>query len=299
MADTLHDIQPYTLEEFYRKAHELYLMDRNEEFVHFVLCGTHNGHQASIDVHRDRVTAAEAPTLQISRDYDSILGIDQQICVRNRPITITPVAKYEDTLKKNVHLKYSFTNATGDHTAPLHHIPNLGLSKWETHNLIRVLFPDLYGPDRQSFKLSKQEQVDFYEKGLLPTLQVLLEHRGGDLPPTYDAEMFRARLQSGKLSFTTRTLPDWQVQWFGDTLRRVLVANGVSWGANLVFLHQIRGMMNATHHFVLNAANGEAALDEFLDRIGLRLDTLLESGEWWVDVGAEVLGCTSGTLTLR
>ncbi|RXW13321.1 hypothetical protein EST38_g12530 [Candolleomyces aberdarensis] len=293
------DIQPYTLAQFCERAHDLYMSNNSEEFVHFVLCGVDEGRQASIDVIRNRVTSAEVPTLRISRDYDSILGIDRQIRVHARPITVTPVAKYEDTLKTNVHLKYSFTNATGDHTAPLHHIPNLGLAKWETHNLIRVLFPDLYGPDRQSFHLSKQEQVEFYEKGLLPTLQLLLEHRGGDLPPTYDAEMFRARQQSGKLSFTTRMLPDWQVEWFGDTLRRVLVTNGVTWGANLVFLHQIRGMKNATHHFVLDKQNGEVALDEFLDRVGLRLDILKESGEWWVDVGAEISSTQNRCLAWR
>ncbi|KAJ2914049.1 hypothetical protein MD484_g6374, partial [Candolleomyces efflorescens] len=294
------DIRPYTLHQFCQRAQELYEADHIEEFIRFVLCGTHNGHQASIDVDGARVLPGEAHTLLLSRDFDSILGLDDQIRVRGKPITISMVAKYEDTLKKNVHIDHSYVDSEGvEQSYPLHRIPNLALGKWEVHNLIRVLFPDLCTPDRQSFHLSREEQAAFYEKGLLPTMQALLQHRGGDIPPTLDAEFFRARLTSGKLSFTTRVLPDWQVPLFADTLRANLAANGVEWGRNLVFLHQVRGMKNATHHSVVDPENGEAALDEFLDGIGLRLDTIKEWGDWWVDVGAEISSSEGECLAWR
>ncbi|RXW12448.1 hypothetical protein EST38_g13406, partial [Candolleomyces aberdarensis] len=275
-----------SLEDFCNKAHELHEEDV-DAFMHFAITGVSGDRQASIDVVRNRILDDEVPTLTISRDYDSVLGIDKHVRIRYQDITIWPIAKHEDSLKRSIHLKYAFSNTTGDHVALVHQIPNLGLGKWGIHNSIRVLFPDLYSAERKSFRLSVQEQATFYEKGLLPTLQDLLADRGGDLPPDYQAEMFRARQQTGKLVFSTRILPADRVEAFGDTLRTNLVRNGVTWGANLTFLHEIRGVKNTSRH-LFDFDNADAALDDFLDKNGLQLDTLEDSGEWYVDVGAEV-----------
>ncbi|RXW12808.1 hypothetical protein EST38_g13046 [Candolleomyces aberdarensis] len=232
------DVRSYTLEQFCERAGQLYDDNDFQAFVQFVLCGIDDDHQASIDVVPNRLLDRDLPSVLVDRDYDSVLGIDQQIRVHNQPLVIHPVAKFDDTLKSNVHLTYSFTNDTGSYNAPLHQIPNLGLGKWKLHNLVRVMFPELHGPDRKSHHLSKKEQVDFCEKGLLPTLQELLENRGGNLPPDYEAEMFRARKDNGQLAFGSRILPSWRVPEFGDCLRRHLSVNGVAWARNLVFVHQ-------------------------------------------------------------
>ncbi|RXW21035.1 hypothetical protein EST38_g4823 [Candolleomyces aberdarensis] len=280
-------VDSLTLEEFCTAAHELHDADRLEDFVHYVLTGICEGRQASIDVILNRIEDDEVQTLGITRDYDSVLGIDKHIRVIGKDITIWPVAKFEDTLKKNIHLSYSFKNARGEYVAPIHQIPNLGLGKWDIHNSLRVLFPDLYSADRKSWSLTKEEQVDFCEKGLLPTLQELLQDRGGDLPPDHRAEMFRARQQSGRLAFGSRVLPADCVTDFGDVLRRNLVAQGVEWAKNLVFLHEIRGVKNTSRHS-FDRNNAGAALEEFLDKNGLQLDELGELDGWYVDVGAEV-----------
>ncbi|RXW12648.1 hypothetical protein EST38_g13205 [Candolleomyces aberdarensis] len=287
MADPKLPVDTLTLEEFCDVAHELHESNRTEDFVNFVLTGIWLKRQTNVDVYRNRIEDEDVETLRISRDYDSVLGIDQHIQIRDQDVTIWPIAKHEDTLKRSIHLTYSFTNTTGDYVAMVHQIPNLGLGKWGIHNTIRVLFPDLYSAERKSFRLTQEEQVDFYEKGLLPTLQELLLDRGGDLPPDYRAEMFRARQQSGKLALGTRILPADRLQDFGDTLRRYLAGNGVQWAENLVFLHEIRGVKNTSRH-QFDFANADAALDDFLAKNGLQLYSLQETGQWYVDVGAEI-----------
>jgi hypothetical protein len=117
--DDILQVQSYTLEEFCDRASELYGANQLEEFVEFALCGIDDDHQASIDVVRNRVLEADLPTLRVDRDYDSVLGIDRHIRVRGQPLVVNPVARFDDTLKTNVHLRYSFTNATVS-LLPLH-----------------------------------------------------------------------------------------------------------------------------------------------------------------------------------
>lgn len=110
--DDALQVRSYTLGEFCDRAGELYDANQLEEFVEFALCGIDNDHQASVDVIRNRVLEADIPTLRIDRDYDSVLGIDRHIRVRDQPLVLNPIARFDDTLKANVHLRYSFTNAT-------------------------------------------------------------------------------------------------------------------------------------------------------------------------------------------
>lgn len=122
---------------------------------------------------------------------------------------------------------------------------------------------------------------------MLPALQELLDHRGGNLPPDHEAEMFRARKDNGQLVLGSRLLPSWRIAEFGDCLRRHLSEREVEWASNLVFLHQIRGVKDASgHHF--DKQNAEAALDSFLDENGLRLGMLQGEENWYIDVGFEV-----------
>lgn len=300
MADPVRDIVSYSLAQYCDRAHQLHEEDQNtEQFVRFVLCGIDNDRQACIDVIRNRIEDAEIPTLSIDRDYDSVLGIDDDICVRDHPITISLLPRFDDTLKTNVHLQHTFTNIWGEFEVPLHHIPNLGLGRWgDVHNMLRILFPGLYGPERKSFYLTKEEQKDFYDKGLQPALNELLDNRGGDLPPDWEAEMFRARQQSGQLSFSTRILPSWHVKDFCNTLRRHLASNGIAWARDFVILHQIRGVKNATSHS-FDQDDARLALELFLSKNGLDYESIVDYGDWYVDVGAEIASTQQRCLTWR
>ncbi|KAF8808357.1 hypothetical protein BYT27DRAFT_7097079 [Phlegmacium glaucopus] len=274
--------QTYTLDDFCTTAKRLHKLDDMAPFVRFVLCGIYQDdfeqHQAIIDPIQNRLHAGYPITGL--RDFDSLLGIDKHIRVRS-PLTVFPVARMQDTLHTNVHLSYSFHHDT----VPIHKIPNLCLAKWGTHDMIRVLFPALCG-DGHSAYLTQGEQAIFYEKGLRPAVVELLGSSAADWPPDYKSEMFRARGHSGQLAFISKMLPEWHVRPLGDQIRKHLLANQVTWGAGLVFLHQIRGVKNASQHHPSSQAS-TLALDEWLDDHAI-WSADLPKGQWWIDVGLEI-----------
>lgn len=95
-----------SLLEFCQQAKMLLDADQTADFVRFVITGKDvNGSQACIDPVINRVT--QDHPLEILRDYDSLLGISKTIQVKS-DITVYPVAKQEDTLTKNVHLRHTF-----------------------------------------------------------------------------------------------------------------------------------------------------------------------------------------------
>lgn len=95
----------YTVAEFCERAKTLLQSEDIVSFVRFVLCGYQQDHQVVIDPIQDRLE----PGHKISglRDFDSLLGIDRDICVHSS-LTLFPLAKKEDTLRTNLHLDYSF-----------------------------------------------------------------------------------------------------------------------------------------------------------------------------------------------
>jgi hypothetical protein len=103
--------QAYSLAEFCDGASALYDDDDDlAPFINFVLSGIADDHQVVLDVLRDRVTDEDHDDLEVTRDYDSVLGIDSEIRVRGEAMTIWPIARHSDTLTKNLHFKYEFEN---------------------------------------------------------------------------------------------------------------------------------------------------------------------------------------------
>ena len=97
-----------SLRQFCRRAKYLLSLDQTG-FVNFVLTGQDtDGSQACIDPVFNRVT--EDYRLHINRDYDSLLGICDDILI-NTNLTVYPVSKLNDTLSQNIHLRYDFTTA--------------------------------------------------------------------------------------------------------------------------------------------------------------------------------------------
>ena len=95
-----------SLTQFYRRAKALYREDQ-AAFVKFVLSGFDDGERFFVDALRHSLPEDEP--IQVTRDYDSLLAISEQIEVDNY-ITVYPIAKKEDTLTANVHfLQHKFT----------------------------------------------------------------------------------------------------------------------------------------------------------------------------------------------
>jgi len=102
--------ETYSVSGFCQAAAALLNSPDPADFVRFVLTGIYDGYQAVVDPILSRVRPTETSTLQLRRDYDSILGISKNICVRSTELTIYPLAKYQDSLTKNVHIVYEFEN---------------------------------------------------------------------------------------------------------------------------------------------------------------------------------------------
>ena len=133
---------------------------------------------------------------------------------------------------------------------------------------------------------------------MLPTLIHFLGNRAGDLPATLELERFRAQNRSGHLAFGTRMLPDYAVEDFGDFLREALESRHVEWAENLVFLHEIRGVKNATFH-TPNESAADTALAEFLEEYGISDHDVLSNDNWYIDVGVEVASEDQSCLAWR
>ena len=109
-------LKTYSVAGFCQTACELLESPDPEDtasFVRFVLTGALNGQQAVIDPILNRVRLSEAASLQLRRDYDSILGVEDRICVTNNDLIIYPLPKYEDSLTKNVHISVRYEDNNG------------------------------------------------------------------------------------------------------------------------------------------------------------------------------------------
>lgn len=105
MSDDESMVTSLSLADFYRRAKALYTEDQ-AAFVKFVLSGFDDGERFYVDALRNALPQDE-PIL-VTRDYDSLLAISDRIEVENY-VTLYPVARREDTLTANVHLKHKFT----------------------------------------------------------------------------------------------------------------------------------------------------------------------------------------------
>jgi hypothetical protein len=103
----LHNLrnQSYSLAQFCETAKRLLDSDDPASFVNFVLCGRYQDHQVIVDAYQN--TLNEQNKIKGLRDFDSLLGIFEDIPVKTY-LTLFPLARKEDTLHTNIHLKYSF-----------------------------------------------------------------------------------------------------------------------------------------------------------------------------------------------
>ena len=310
---------PMSVSDFCQRAEEL----RNEDhakFVKFVLTGKDGQRQAVVDPIVDSVIPTER--MQLTRDYDSILGMCPDIQVLGS-LTVYPLAKREDTLTRNTHFNYLFdrggvryififnpnliaeTVLQRRFDIGIHKVPNICLGKWGTHNMLRVFIPALYSEERRP-QLSQDEQRIFYEDGLLPAIQMLSPVSATEWAPTYKDLMFAARRENGQLSFHTKVVPPEVVSKLADQIRAHLEDNGHQWGHGLVILHQIRGVKESSMHAVSYAASDQAIL-AFLrehqllteEDYDIRTLTDLDDSSWYIDTGLQLASLEGRCLQWR
>lgn len=98
-----------TLPAFVARAKHLLAAAAMDTFAEFVLTGRYETTQYQVDAIKDALH--DNHQIQALRDYDSVLGLHSNVCV-NAPLTMYPVSRFEDTLRRNIHIKHSFTNQT-------------------------------------------------------------------------------------------------------------------------------------------------------------------------------------------
>ena len=171
-------------------------------------------------------------------------------------------------------------------------------------NELRIFFPRLWIPkEREHHSIRDNEIRLFYQHCMRPALvDAMPQGRGDDLPPTYDAELFRARARNGQLVFSGRVLGVESVNELGDRFREKIEeacfqGHGLEWAKDFFFLHQIRGTKNARPH---DPTDARTRLTEFLHENGLSQDILRANREdWFRDIGLEISSDIGDSLAWR
>lgn len=137
--------------------------------------------------------------------------------------------------------------------------------------------------------------TEFYEVGLRPAIDALLPEDVSDWPPTYRAELFRAKKSSGHLAYQTKMIPWTHLESLERTLRYNLHTGEVDWAEDFFFMYTVRGVKHTSQHST-DRDSALEKLEELCEDMGLPGD-VFDRGEWWIDVGAEV--CSSDQLCLQ
>ncbi|KAJ4469609.1 hypothetical protein C8R41DRAFT_970774 [Lentinula lateritia] len=280
----------YSLRNFVRAGSALDSPDIDgDAYLLFLLTGQHvlEEHQAVIDARRN--TLNDDHSVGASRDYDSLIGIADNILV-NAAISVYPAPNPAEVLSSSIHLKIRLPSGDVSTNAfiPIHRIPNFQFAVWGNRCQIHIFFPGIAsrGPEDLARQLSKEEKTTFYEIGLRPAIAALLPEDISDWPPTYDGELFRARKQSGHMSYQTKIIPELEVPNLVGRIRRNLEDANVDWAESFFFTHTVRGFKHGTQH-EMNEDEAQLALDILLNHADLSRDAT-ERGEWWIDVGLEL-----------
>ncbi|OBZ78337.1 hypothetical protein A0H81_02880 [Grifola frondosa] len=84
--------------------------------------------QAAINALSDTVSQEQLSQINITRDYDSLLGVSTGLYI-TKTLCVYPVPRFADTLINDVHITVKVSIHTGSgvtvHEAPIHRIPNV------------------------------------------------------------------------------------------------------------------------------------------------------------------------------
>jgi len=113
--DIIEPLENYTLQEFTEDAIELKMPRVGEtdqtsllHYTSFVLTGLHphKKTRAVVDPLQNRISPEEQHNLHEERDFDSVNGLSDDLPFRFKAISVYPVSRFEDTLKKCCHLNF-------------------------------------------------------------------------------------------------------------------------------------------------------------------------------------------------
>ena len=164
-------------------------------------------------------------------------------------------------------------------------IPNTLLANIGLRHQIRAFFPGLRNTDRTSSALTSDESAVFYNMGIRPSICSVAPTTIHDWPPSYASEIFRSSDGKGHCTESTRVVCANDVGEFSMALKRNM--NAVSWGKNLVFGTEIRGIKNDTEHQPQMDDTVQERLDKLLNYVKYPNEQL--TGSWFIDVAIELI----------
>ncbi|KIP01233.1 hypothetical protein PHLGIDRAFT_80839 [Phlebiopsis gigantea 11061_1 CR5-6] len=264
----------------------------NHTFVNFMLSGRYkdpdNGAEkrVRIDPCKGLASTSTIEDIEITRDYDSIIGISNNFPF-SVPIAIYPIASFSLSLKKSNHLyKTIVTPVSGSDVGrrvSLHLIPNICLAKSDHRGKTLVFFPKLYRPGTQG-QITQEEAACIYDKCLLPTIATILPEHIAHWPPGYQAALKQCRDVKGQLHFPTLDLPVGLLDQFNETLRTRFEA--FSGFQNSFYLHECRGTKGRSVHDPQDPEQVNIALDHVFSSFDT--SKIERAEDWYIDIGIEI-----------
>ncbi|KAJ3550427.1 hypothetical protein NMY22_g492 [Coprinellus aureogranulatus] len=285
------ELTTYSLKDMIHTASQIYAAELYARFVLFVLCGVAHDHAAILDINRDQeeMDLESLPNVQVTRDYDSVIGVCDSIMVRDTDLVYTMTSKFADDLQNNVHIFHDWDDELVRTVNDPHDIMQaLKSTKGEPFSAI-AHHPE-YGFCNFWSAKQDQQRSDIWELGIRPAMADLLEARSSELPTKLKSELFRARAPDGRLLFTTKVFPHWLIEDLSRLIPYYLMQNGRRWAQGMVYVHIIRGVKNSSYHNFDDPTSHSRALEELFTLNSLSLTSVRApgGGKWYVDVGVEI-----------
>lgn len=291
----------HDLGEFIRRAKEMHNVERTSDYITFALTGEYEvdgrPKQAVINVTDNRVDHNQL--LDISRDYDSAIGVADKILV-DAPITVWAVPHPTFALKSSIHLTRSIVHRNVSHKVPYHQIPNFEFGYFGNRHQLYVFFPGLWSPDlagrERPYQVSERNRSLWYSSGLRPAIELLLgDGVAHDWPASLETEKARAQKTTGGApSWTQKIIAREFVYPLADTIRQEIQTEpfldeaDTQWAKTFFILHTIRGVKHGYNH-TANPVSARYFLNDFIRDCKLVPNAHEDRvGEWWIDVGIEI-----------
>ncbi|KAG6815923.1 hypothetical protein H0H87_010148 [Tephrocybe sp. NHM501043] len=294
-----YPFENHSLREFIERALSLYYPDLdNSDFIRLVLTGEYEDMESKKLAFVDPIQNLVSPdaSLNIQRDYDSLLGISDDILVTG-DMSVFAVPHANFALKSSIHIKYPIIWQGVENKSTPHKIPNFELGSFGQRSQINVFSPKLWSPVRaktiKPWNLTDGERDIFYTRGFRPAVVTLLgQEFVSSWPATIETEEFRARRSKGGYSFATKMLPGYIVEELAGVVRGELhdshdiLDADLEWASTFFILHIIRGVKQVTFHRV-NPESASFYLRDFLFNNHLSAE-IWHEGRWYINVAIEI-----------
>jgi hypothetical protein len=269
------------------------------EFARYMLAGRrYTGNpskpfeQIRLDL-RSQSQPLDPDRVQRSQDIDSVIAATSTIIMKpGHALSVYCLVNFQETLKKNNHLKIGITSVTGARvTVPMFHVPNFCIAKIGLRGKVLVLMPKLWAAGQHDRRVNIEHIRVWWNEIMRRAIGDLDEGRLSSIPTSYAAAEHQQReTGNGHLHSSTYDIP-------GELVER-LCAGIHRYAANITVFHEIvfvvefRGTKGVARTVIPRDADDDyvrnmrlAAMSECMEPLS---DRMLDAGNRiWMDVASE------------